>query len=205
MKIDVYSNMDELSKLAYKYGTDKCSKISHGYTPYYYDLFKNGRKRIKKVLEIGIGSKILRKHLPKNIDKKLWLTWKDQGASLYMWRDFFPNAQIYGADNLPELLFQDERIETFLCDQGDKNDLKKLIYNTGGDIDVFIDDGSHNQRHQFNTCLTLMPLLKKDVIYIIEDVGVARNIIRNIGDHYDYQEVKFGGRRDNRLMIVKHK
>ena len=62
-----------LCKLALKYRSDKCPKRGkHTYTPYYYDLLKNKKRSTKKVLEIGIG----------------------KGASLKMWRDFFPNAKI---------------------------------------------------------------------------------------------------------------
>lgn len=187
----------QLCQLAFNYGSGKCPQIYHSYTPFYYELFKDNRMSIKKVLEIGVGFEEL---LPGNKVQK-------KGASLYMWRDFFPNAQIYGADILPELIFKDERIETFLCDQGNRENLKRLVEKTGYDIDIFIDDGSHNQRHQFNTCLTLMPLLKKGVVYIIEDVRIARNIIHYIRDYYDYQEIGFHQHRhrDDRLIIIKHK
>ncbi len=180
--------MDKLTKLAMKHGTDKCPENRHSYTPYYYDLFKDKRKKIKKVLEIGIL----------------------EGASLRVWRDFFPNAQIYGADIDPESVKSvegEDRIEAIECDQSNKNDLLELIKKTGNDIDFLLDDGSHVQKDQYNTCLTLMPLLKKDIIYIIEDVRVARNIVKRIRNHYDYEEIGFykGRRHDDRIIIVKHK
>jgi len=44
-----------LCDIAFKYGTDKCPQLGHSYTPFYYDLLKDKRETIKKVLEFGIG------------------------------------------------------------------------------------------------------------------------------------------------------
>jgi len=188
--------MDELTELAVKYRTDKCPQIGHSYSPFYYEKFKDIRYSVKKVLEIGVG-------YVDALDNSIHRA----GASLFMWRDFFPNAQIYGADIMPECVFKEDRIETFLCDQTKKEDLLKLIEKTGTDIDIVIDDGSHEQRDQRDTCLTLMPLLKKDVIYIIEDVGIARNILAGVGDDYDWEDHPFKTHKhkDDRLLVIKHK
>jgi hypothetical protein len=190
----------ELCKLAYKYGSDKCPRIKHHYTPYYYELFKGMKGAVKKVLEMGIGFMEDMRHAPDH-----YVT----GASLFMWRDFFPEAQVYGADILQRLLFKDERIDTFVCDQREKRDLKHLISLTGSDIDIFIDDGSHITEDQAFTCTTLMPMLKKDVIYIIEDVNdpyIGDGYLRD----YDYQIVETKPKTgavywDDRLCIVRNK
>jgi hypothetical protein len=160
------SKIDKLSKLAYKYMTDKCPQIKHPFTPVYFELLKDKRKSIKKVLEIGVGY------------EKTALPWRPYrtGASLLMWRDFFPNALIYGADNDPKAIYNGKRIKSFLCNQSKKEDLTKLIKKVGSDIDLLIDDGSHKLKDQIFTCLTLMPMIKKDVIYIIEDVKYPKKI-----------------------------
>lgn len=186
---------NDLSRFAYFYGTDKCPQILHFYTEFYYDLFKDKRESVRKVLEMGVGSVTLMPHCPHYV----------KGASLYMWRDFFLNAKIYGADYLPELVFKDGRIETFQCDEYSKEDLVNLISKTGSDIDLFIDDGSHIPKHQVFTCLTLMPMLKKGVIYIIEDVrnpGIVLHL-----KEYDYHIVRKSKIRDkyDRLVVVKNK
>ena len=123
-----------------------------------------------------------------------------------MWRDFFPNAQIYGADTLPQLVFHDDRIETFRCDQTVKKDLENLIAKTGSDIDLFIDDGSHLPKDQVFTCLTVMPMLKKSVIYLIEDAGASQVIETYLGN-FDYHIIKFKNARyrDDKLIVVKQK
>jgi len=174
-----------LCKLAFKYKSDKCRRRGmHTYTEYYYKLLKDKKKTIKKVLEIGIGKK----------------------ASLRMWRDFFPNAKIYGADYRQDLLFKQDRIKSILCDQRKSDHLINLIDNIGPNIDLIVDDGSHRPRDQVFTCLTLMPLVKRQVIYVIEDVADP-SIVERLSQ-YDVKIPKIDQsikRFDNRLVEVRHK
>jgi len=185
-----------LSKLALKYGTDKCPQILHFYTEYYYGLLKDRKQEIKKVLEIGVGYPLvmLRPYGYKT------------GASLYMWQDFFPNAKIYGIDIRPELVFRDRRIETFFCNQTDKKGLMKLIQNIGTDIDLVIDDGSHFIEDQVIACLTLMPLLQEKVIYIIEDVKDIT--VANFLKSYDIEMIRkprMASMNDRLIKVVNKK
>ena len=46
------------------------------------------------------------------------------GASLRVWRDYFYNAEIYGAD-IDKTNFSEKRIKTFFVDQLDKKEIKK--------------------------------------------------------------------------------
>lgn len=165
------------------------------YTEFYCDLFKDKRGSVKKVLEMRVGCSENMNDYPGY----------KTGASLYMWQDFFPKAKIYGAGILPKLVFKEGRIGIFQCDQTIKKDLVSLIKKTGRDIDLFINDGSHVPENQAFTCLTVMPMLKKDVVYIIEDVGRA-GIIESFG-HYDCEVVKSekGVSRDDRLIVIKNK
>jgi|SRR3990167_2610741 len=171
--------MDELSRLGKKYGTDKTGK--HHYLPVYYNLFKDRRSEIKKVLEIGVG----------------------EGASLRMWREFFSSAMIYGGEIQHDRIFKEERIEVLSCDQSFEVDLADLIAYTGSDIDLFVDDGSHLSQDQLFTCLTVMPWLDKKVIYVIEDVADA-SLAGHIRE-YDVETVDCGKRYDDRLLIIRHK
>lgn len=140
---------DELTQLAIKYGNDRQPFSKHSYTPYYYKLFQTRQQSIKKILEIGVG----------------------EGSGLRMWQDFFPNAKIYGAEIDPKRIFKKDRIEVIYCDQTKEDDLKALLKKIGTDIDFVVEDASHKPADQVFTCLTLMPYLPKDVIYIIEDVA----------------------------------
>lgn len=185
-----------LCELAYKYGTDKCSRIGHHYTPVYYDLLKDKRNEFKKVFEIGIGDgeRMSHEKIPPHYQK---------GASLKMWRDFFPNAHIYGVDIIPNCIFQDERITTFLVDATDSSQMLKIIQEIGSDIDLVIDDGDHSLNSQLQTFGILMPLLtKKNVIYVIEDVRFPDFIKKTLSE-YDCQILRLSKRRQDTLVIIK--
>ncbi len=187
--------MTELCDIAFEYGTDKCPQVFHNYTPFYYELLKDRRQSIKKVLELGIGTP----------ETMYWYKGYKVGASLFMWRDFFPNAKIFGADILPEAMIKGDRIKTFLCDERKKEDLELLIQKTGSDIDLFIDDGLHRKEDQIFVALTLLPLLKKDVIYIIEDVGFPYHVKQALKE-YRCKVPKLEGSRiyKNRLLVVQN-
>lgn len=174
---------DPLTKLAIKYGSDRHPESKHSYTPYYYKLFKGRRQSVKKILEIGAG----------------------EGAGLRMWRDYFPNATVYGADNDEKRIFKEERIDVIHCDQSSRGDLVLLLDKTGTNIDFVVDDASHKPQHQVFTCLTLMPFLNHDVVYIIEDVADL-SIIGNLGA-YEIEVPKLNRwrkRYDDWLVIARH-
>jgi len=182
--------MTPLCELAFKHKTDKCPQIFHSYTPEYYRILKG--KNFKKVLELGIGSLVTMKHVK---DYQI-------GASLMMWRDFFPEAQIYGVDNDPSTMIQRERIMTFLSDTTNSEDMKELIKTIGSDIDLVIDDGPHYTGCQIGTARTLLPLLKKEVIYIIEDCRNPERIKRSLPE-YNCEILKLGGKmRDDNLVVI---
>lgn len=196
----------ELCEIAYKYGTDKCPQLVHNYTPFYYEMFKDRRESVRKVLELGIGYDEAMSYASVIYDKYLKRDYY-KGASLLMWHDFFPNARIYGADIQPASLIEGERIKSFLCDVRSKEDLEKLIGQTGPDIDILIDDASHLKKDQIFACLNLMPLLWKDVTYIIEDVRAPEILLEHLGENYDCRQVDFAEptRKNDRLVIVRHR
>lgn len=197
--------LTELCRIAFKYGTDKCPQIRHTYTPFYYELLKGRRKSIKKVLEIGIGYYGGIEKTKKIYDPGL-KRYYHRGASLYMWRNFFPNARIYGADIHPESLFEDKRIKTYLCDEKNKDNLTELIKNTGSNIDLVVDDGSHKVDHQMFACQILMPILKKDVIYVIEDARRSRIIVKTFAKKYDCWVPKISNQGGvNQLVVIKNR
>lgn len=195
-----------LCEIAYKYGTDKCPQLKHTYTPYYHKIWDKKRLNIKKVVELGIGYYKGIEKIKTKYDKGL-NRYYQAGASLYTWRDFFPNAQIIGIDIRQETMFKDDRIKTFVCDAQKKEELVKLINKIGNDIDIFIDDGSHKTNDQILTCKIIMPLLKNHVTYIIEDVTWSRKVIEKINDfgYFAFAPNIEGRKSDNQLVVVKHK
>ena len=133
------------------------------------------------------------------------------GASLRMWRDFFPNAQVYGADIVADSVFKDDRLETFECDETNKEQvialMKKIV---AEDIDIFIDDASHHVHDQRFLCETVMPLLKKDVIYIIEDTRRFRMLRKQLSQYNCIQAPLEPNpnpkpRQHDGIIIVSHK
>jgi hypothetical protein len=100
------------------------------------------------------------------------------GASIKAWRDFFPNATIYAIDILEDVLFEEDRIKTYVADQGSVSSLQSFIekikkenHNKDLEFDFIIDDGSHELRHQIISINELSKYLKVDGIYIIEDIA----------------------------------
>jgi hypothetical protein len=151
--------MTPLCELSRKYGTDKGGEhipygdpnhCCHNYTPIYYDLFKARRDDTLTLLEIGVS----------------------EGKSIHMWREFFPLAAIYGWDL---------RIDRFegapppsvhlrCVDQSNADSLYEALMEIGNPrFDIIIDDGSHIYEHQVTALGVLLPFLKPDGIYVVED------------------------------------
>ncbi len=187
-----------LCELALKYKTDKVPEVFHSYTPYYHELLKDRRERVKRVLEIGIG-------YPETMkwgNAEGYVT----GASLYMWRDYFPNAEIYALDNRCDILVNENHIHSFLCDQSNENLLIALsedFKRTGLDkFDLIIDDGSHRPEDQALTARILAPLLADDGLYIIEDVLNAEATIRALPLPYEVKDFGSTTIHDDRVVVM---
>lgn len=181
--------------LADKYGTDKggmnlvqrsgkCNP-PHTFTDYYEQLFYGKELEVRHVLEIGIGTDNL------DITSNMGPLAKP-GASLRMWRDFFPNAIIYGADIDPNVLFSEERIKTYKLDQTNVDDIKEF-YSNLQDIkfDLIVDDGLHRFNAGTTLFLNSITQLSNTGTYVIEDV-THDNLIKYESFFSDYNyNVKF--------------
>ena len=160
---------NDLSRSFEKYKTDKGGRganVHHNYHLAYSLLFSSRKLGTQAVLEIGIGttdSTIKSSMGPKGVP----------GASLRAWREFFPNARIYGADVDKGILFNEDRIECYYVDQEDPHSLKDLSLNLERQnilFDIILDDGLHTLTAATSTFIGLEHLLATDGIYIIEDV-----------------------------------
>ena len=175
-KVFSQNNYSEISltKLSQKYGSDKgsSSKINpypwqpHTYTSYYSLLFNHQREQIARVFECGIGS------ADEAIISNMTLNGAT-GASLRMWRDYFPNAHIVGGDVDPKTIFQENRISTFVFDQTNPESIKVFWEQVGyADFDLMIDDGLHSFEAGRILFENSIQNLSHKGIYVIEDVNV---------------------------------
>ena len=118
-----------------------------------------------------------------------------------MFRDFFPNATIYGAEIDEKRIFKEDRIEVINFDQGSVQDINALVYLLE-DVDIVIDDGSHMRYDQLFTCYGMMPFLKKGAVYVIEDVA-HEDILVSFPKEWDCKLVRVGKRYDDQLIIIR--
>jgi hypothetical protein len=181
----------DLCELAIKHGTDKCSTvikdqlagIGHNYTPYYHLLFKAQRESIKRVLEIGVAT----------------------GASLRMWEEYFPNAEIIGVDNDERKLIDEGRISSYLCDQSSEYGLK-CLRDSIGECELMIDDGSHRPLDQIRTCNILAEKLAVGGVYVIEDIQPPpvnyRLIFEKVMWPWKRRLFRIGSMADDVIMVM---
>lgn len=128
--------------------TDKY--FTHGYTRYYDVHLHPIRKRVKQVLELGLLN----------------------GASLALWRQYFPKAALYGVDIDParwkkfagtlkncQVLIGDETSQEFMASVAHR-----------GPFDLIVDDASHDPLLQRQAFEWLWPAVRQYGYYVIEDV-----------------------------------
>ena len=154
--ISVDTNLPTLTSLAKKFGVDKF--YAHSYLPVYEKLL--APRKVTRLLEIGIGFEDL---------MKPFVPFYVHGASLKMWSEYWPDADIWACDIRQDTLVNEGQIKSVVCDQASPSSLADLVMATGGNWDVVIDDGSHVYQHQINTAHLLLPHLAAGGVYIIED------------------------------------
>ena len=110
-----------LNELAEKYGTDK-GIDGHMYTNRYELYLESYRDLEFNLLEIGVYN----------------------GASLKMWKEYFPKANIVSIDIEERCkMYEEDRINIHIGDQTDTAFLRD-VFNTYGHFEVIIDDGGHS-------------------------------------------------------------
>lgn len=155
-----------ICELCIRYGTDKgpidAGPQYHGYSAHYHRALEARRDSIRRVLEIGICGF---RDIPNNV----------VGASLFVWRDFLPNAEVHGIDCDPRFIFHDQdRIRTELADAYDRPSLTNALYQLGDRsfdaYDLIIDDAVHDPEPQMKLLGELWPHLSVGGVYAMEDV-----------------------------------
>jgi len=176
-----------LHELAHKYGSGKATwsggglafvggrpdgrkdGSGHGFAHTYARALESTRMTTKRVLEFGVY----------------------MGASIKMWQEYFPNAEIVGVDWFAGLLghgerFKDahkfyddwqagkhgQRIQLIEANQGLTEDLQRVVstLRNGAAFDLIVDDASHKNKDQQQTFGHMFPLLRPGGIYVLEDL-----------------------------------
>jgi hypothetical protein len=153
--------MGILNDLGLKYGTDKSSRV-HGYLNIYEKYLGELKDKPISFMEIGML----------------------HGASINVWQDYFTQAQLYGIDYKRRRLRQTARVKSFCADQANREQLAKIVKETG-QIDIIIDDGGHQMRQQQISLGFLFPYIKSNGLYIIEDLHTSWDVNKAFNVPYD--------------------
>ena len=178
--------MNTISNILKALGTDKNNDTEHSYGEVYEEIF-NRYDRMGKfnILELGV----------------------QRGGSLYAWREYFPNAKIYGVDIVD--VRQDDykstdRI-TFIL-----GDLKNVVEQLKDiKFDIIIDDSDHNEQTMAWITQHYFPLLNNNGTLVFEDVQIPplyESVIRDVMPHnallesFDLRHIK--GRHDDYIITL---
>jgi hypothetical protein len=162
--IDSTNSITDLCKLGSKYPTDKSpyatenyntpngSGHRHPYTSVYNFLFSSLRYQKIKLAEIGILDNM----------------------SMFCWREYFTNAELYGFEyNLKYLqLGKDSGLNNTIYDFINVNSEESIndCLSSHGNFDIIIDDSTHVFEDQIRFCNIAYKYLNEGGILIIEDV-----------------------------------
>lgn len=145
-----FDGLSMLDAIGLKYRTDKCS-MEHNYLNKYAFFLEKFRLQPTRLLELGIFN----------------------GASLRMWQEYFPYAEIYGVDIADRCSqYADERIHIIQADLSDPERVAKLKEIRP---QIIIDDASHIVSHQLFALFTLFDVLPSGGVYILEDLETSLN------------------------------
>jgi hypothetical protein len=184
----------------------------HNYTTFYYSIFNPIKNEKLRIFELGLGSK--NHNIPSNM---AGATTCKPGGSLYGWKEFFPNAMVYGADIDTDIIFEEERIKTYYCDQTNAHVIKYMWREEelDGDMDIIIDDGLHEFAANVMFFENSIHKLAKNGYFIIEDIRKLEMDLFNEKveewkvkyPKYSFTMVKIyspWNNLDNNLLVVKY-
>lgn len=151
-----------LGKLFNQHGSDKAT--AHDYFKLYGHILQElGVKNHLALLEIGMGTN------KAGLVSTMGAGGRP-GASLRAFRDFLPNAKIFGADIDRDILFTEDRITTRQVDQLDRKSFQPLTIEQEM-FDIIIDDGLHSTPANMNTMIWAMKHIKPGGYIVIEDIS----------------------------------
>jgi hypothetical protein len=161
ISIDSTNSITELCLLGVKYPTDKSPYNNnkdlhkHAYTSIYNLLFSNIKYNDIKLGELGI----LENH------------------SMLSWREFFPNAKLYGFEWFDSRLDKAIRDSITNCtyikmDVTNSSSIEKGLTDAGSNFDILMDDSTHVFADQIKFINVAYKHLKPGGFLIIEDIFI---------------------------------
>ncbi len=156
----------ELCRAMNRHGSDKGVGGPHNYTPVYSALFGKLRGQQFRIFELGLGTN--HAGFAANMGRD-----GIPGASLHAWKEFFPKALVHGADIDRSILFEEDRIKTFYCDQLDSKAIQLLWSQPAlqGGMDVIIEDGMHTFEGSVSFLNGSIDQLRTGGVYVVEDIA----------------------------------
>lgn len=167
--------LKSLTEIGKQYGTDKA--LTHNFTDWYESKLSYLRFNKINLLEVGIG----------------------HGTSLQMWRDYFVNGYIYGADIVNK--FEDNRIVTAIFDQKVEEDYDKLFPEVS--FDVIVDDAGHLMYEQQLGFVKMFNRLKHGGFYIIEDLHTSLSELEHNYPTWQFRPLTYQGKQTT-LQLVEN-
>ena len=201
----------KMCRVMTKHGSDK-GQGWHNYTTIYSVLLGKLRNQPLKILELGLGTNNPTLTSTMGVEGR-------PGASLRGWRELFPKALVYGADIDRDVLFEEDRIKTFYCDQLDAIAIADLWSQPvlQGGMDIIIEDGLHTFEGNTSFLEGSLESLRPGGVYVIEDIHREviekwRNQLEEIYSkrfrNYEFALVVLpnsSNDQDNNLLIVRRR
>ena len=187
-----------------RFGSDKAW---NGYTPVYSALFEPRYDQPVRILELGLGTN--NEDVLSNMG-----VFGAPGASLRGWRQMFPHANVYGADIDRGILFEEDRIKTFQCDQLDQDSIRKLWSRPElqGGADIIIEDGLHTLEANISFMEGSLRHLRPGGTYVTEDIGwdtfdeffkQLETVYAKQYPNYEFAFVTLSERGYNNMLVVR--
>lgn len=142
------------------HGSDKSTR--HDYHHVYGAALERMGK-VSSMLEVGLGTN--NTDTPSNMGSE-----GRPGASLRAFRDYLPQAMVYGADVDRRVLFSEDRIGTFYVDQTNPETFSAVAGLTPPKMDLVIDDGLHSPAANLTVLDFAISKVRVGGFAIVEDI-----------------------------------
>lgn len=198
-ELNTSEDITEIGEIFKANQSDKAGP-NHRYDLVYQNIFSELKtEQSINILEIGLGTN--------NPDTVSHMGRRGRpGASLYAYREFFPKANIFGADVDKRILFESERIKTTYVDQLKPETFNQMHRHLGEpELDLFIEDGLPSVSASLNSLNYAISVTKKNGYIILEDLYNPKHIWQTLclilDSFFDFQSVKLVNSGGNMLVI----